>query len=292
MLVKEILPNLALQAYIKSYLIVRFDTPIPKEFATKPYPTRIEQSLNFFARGYINNQNPATGESVRVASTAIFGQQVCRLNFETIFQPDFLMLMVNFKAGAMHRLLRIPNQELTTKFCDAEPLFSTEMRIVNDLIANAKDEVEIVGIADEFFLKKVRALKNDANQIDKIGELLLTNPTHFSLNWLADQACLSPRQFERRFTERMGISPKFYSRINRFYQTFLYKETNPGTDWLTVALNFGYTDYYHLAKDFKQFANTSPKIMLEQYARRPEVLFKFFEPHRSASAYRTVIIDT
>lgn len=98
------------------------------------------------------------------------------------------------------------------------------------------------------------------------------HPTPFSLDWLANQANLSPRQFERKFSERMGIGPKLYSRISRFYQTFDYKEKHPQIDWLTVAVRFGYTDYDHLAKDFKQFTNVTPNIILREYAQRPEMI--------------------
>ncbi|HAK77415.1 MAG TPA: hypothetical protein DCM71_11010 [Runella sp.] len=275
MIYKEILPSLGLQPFIKNYLLVGYDKPLPVDFVTQPYPTRIEQSLNFFARGFIHNHNPHTGESVRISKTAIFGQQVLRLNFETNFQPDFLMLMVIFQAGALNRILGISSQELTTQFCDAEPLLSAELRQVNDLIANAKGENEIIGIAEEFLWRKVKQVKTEANGIDRIGEILTLHPNRFSLDWLADQACLSPRQFERRFTQRMGIGPKLYSRISRFYQTFQYKETHPHIDWLSVALHFGYTDYYHLVKDFKPFANSTPNIMLQQYALRPEVMARF-----------------
>lgn len=277
MIYKEILPSLGLQPFIKNYLLVGYDKPLPVDFVTQPYPTRIEQSLNFFARGFIHNHNPHTGESVRISKTAIFGQQVLRLNFETHFQPDFLMLMIIFQAGALNRILGISSQELTTQFCDAEALLSAELRQVNDLIANANGEHEIIGIAEEFLWRKVKQVKTEANGIDRIGELLTMHPHRFSLDWLADQACLSPRQFERRFTQRMGIGPKLYSRINRFYQTFQYKETHPHIDWLSVALHFGYTDYYHLVKDFKPFANSTPNIMLQQYALRPEVMARFMD---------------
>jgi hypothetical protein len=130
MIYKEILPSLGLQPFIKNYLLVGYDKPLPVDFVTQPYPTRIEQSLNFFAKGFIYNHTPYTGESVRVSQTAIFGQQVLRLNFETHFQPDFLMLMVVFQAGALNRILGISSQELTTQFCDAEPLLSVELRQV------------------------------------------------------------------------------------------------------------------------------------------------------------------
>lgn len=263
MIFQEFLPKPELQPFIKSILLVHFEQ-IQVGFQIKPYPTRLEQSLNFFAKGYIKNENPNTGKSYRVASNAIFGQQLNRLDFHSIGNPEFLMLMVVFKAGAMFRLLGIPSQELTTAFCDAEDLLSAELKAVNDKIANAITYPEMIKHAEEYLINKVRNTKRDISNIDKIGELLIQKPNEFSLDWLADQACLSPRQFERKFSERMGVGPKLYSRIGRFYQAFQFKETNQFADWLTIALHFCYTDYNHLVKDFKQFGNVTPNILLDQ----------------------------
>jgi hypothetical protein len=74
------------------------------------------------------------------------------------------------------------------------------------------------------------------------------------------------------FAKRIGIGPKLYSRISRFFQAFQYKETQPDLDWLTVAVQFGYTDYHHLAKDFKQFANATPNLLLKENSLRPEIV--------------------
>ena len=96
------------------------------------------------------------------------------------------------------------------------------------------------------------------------------NPNQFSLDWLADQACLSPRQLQRKFIERMGVGPKLYARICRFHKAFLWKESHPEADWLFIALNFGYTDFHHLFKDFKEFAGVTPNTLIHEYAQSPE----------------------
>lgn len=269
MFYQEILPRLELCPFIKNYLLVHFEH-VPVMFSVKPYPTRVEQALNFFVRGHIYSENLLTGQINPIKPNALFGQQTHRLNLQTVGHPEFLMLMVVFRAGAMYRLLGIPNQELTTEFCDAEAIFSPELQVVNDQIANARTYTEMIERAEEYLLRKVRNAKHEASRIDQIGELLINNPNKFSLDWIADQACLSPRQFERKFSERMGISPKLYSRIGRFYQAFQYKEINPKTDWLTIALHYGYTDYYHLVKDFKQFAGDTPNSLLKAQAQGPE----------------------
>ncbi len=271
MIVSELLPCPVLRPYVRNYLLIHLDN-LPDDYRIKPYPTRIEQALVFFARGHIKSHDPHTGIVSKIAANALFGQHVSRLNFHTFPEPDFLMLMVVFQPGAMYRLLGFSSNELTQAFCNAEDILNAELRSVNDQIANANTYKEMIERAEAYLLRKLRNLKIDAHPIDRIGTLLLHNPTPFSLDWLANQANLNPRQFERKFNERIGIGPKLYSRISRFYQTFAHKEKHPHIDWLTVAVHFGYTDYNHLAKDFKQFTNVTPNIILKEYAQRPEII--------------------
>ncbi len=270
MIFREILPSIALRPFVQNYLLVNLNSTIG--YHIKPYPTRIEQALAFFGRGGISSHDLTAGNSYKVARSAVFGQQVSRLNFQNYYGPDFLMLMVIFQPGAMYRLLGIPNHELTATYHDASALIHPELLKVSDQIAEADSYDEMIERAEEFLIGKIRKVKKESSPIDKIGLLLQKKPTQFSLDWLASQACLSPRQFERKFSERMGIGPKLYSRISRFYQAFQYKEMHPHLDWLSVAVHFGYSDYDHLAKDFKQFANVTPNLLLKENAQRPEII--------------------
>ncbi|MBD2705366.1 AraC family transcriptional regulator [Spirosoma sp. BT702] len=271
MIFNEILPSPALKPFVQNYLLVHLDY-VPPDFQTKPYPTRIEQALVFFARGYIESHDPQSGIVSKITSNAFFGQQVSRLNFRTFSDPDFLMLMVIFRPGAMYRLLGFSSNELTNEFCNAELMLNAEIQSVNDQIANARTYKEVIERAEAYLLRRLRTVKIDAHPIDRIGELLFQNPTPFSLDWLADQSNLSSRQFERKFVERMGVGPKLYSRISRFHQVFMRKEMHPDLDWLTIAVQYGYSDYNHLAKDFRQFANVTPNVMISEYAHRPEIV--------------------
>ena len=98
---------------------------------------------------------------------------------------------------------------------------------------------------------------------------MVQNPAGYSVEKLADYACLSISQFERRFIQQMGITPKLYNRINRFYSAFLLKSLRPNLDWLSIAIQTGYNDYQHLVKDFKQFSGTTPNSLLAAENKAP-----------------------
>ncbi|MEP6737176.1 MAG: helix-turn-helix domain-containing protein [Chryseolinea sp.] len=269
MIYQEIQPDPRLKNIVKNYLLVNLYNE-GGALGIKPYPTRIEQALVFFSRGFIECHDPVVKSSMRIPKNALFGQQLYRLNFTPVAEGDFLMLMVIFQPGAMHRLLNIPSFELSCQFSNAEDILRNGLSSVNDAIANSYSYNEMILHVNRFLCAKINKRCDELSPIDRTGYYLLNNTSPFSLNWLARQASLSPRQYERRFVERIGITPKLYSRIGRFFRAFEYKEKNPNVDWLTIAINFGFTDYNHMAKDFKQFANVSPNLLLDEYAKRPE----------------------
>ena len=274
MIFQEVKPLPQLQDLVKNYLLVNLKSET--DLSATPYATRIEQTLIFFARGYILCKNPETGITSQISKNAVFGQQISRLNFQAVQQEDFMMLMVIFQPGGLHRLLGVPASELLETFCDAALFLNQELNSVNNAIANTYNYQKMIDYVDRFLLAKISSIKLERHRIDRIGNYLMENPDYFSLDYISNQACLSPRQLERKFKERFGIGPKLYNRISRFYKAFMYKDKNPETDWMTVALTFGYSDYNHMAKDFKQFANVTPNILLEEYAKRPEAFANRF----------------
>jgi len=236
------------------------------------YPARIEQALVFFVRGHITSFDPLSNRYTTIARNAVFGQQTGRLDFHAVSKPDFLMIMVILQPGALHRLMGISAQELSGQFCDAEEIMSSELQEVNDAISNAPNYDTMLSLVEHYLLRKLGRLKKEIHSIDSIARLLLHDPLNYSMDWLCSQANLSPRQFERKFNEHVGVGPKLYTRIGRFYKALQYKERNPGVDWATIAFQFRYSDYRHLAKDFREFSNVTPTVKIQRLDIHPEAI--------------------
>lgn len=273
MIYQRIPPHPALQSFVKEYLLLHFVYDATKPILVKPFPPLPEHGLEFFPKGLVTSVNLQTGEVKKEPRTAVFGQQVSRINF--IMPPEeYVMIRVIFHTGGLFRLLRVPLTEFTDRKIDSEAVINQEVQLVNERLANAESYPDMIAIVERYLLTKIRLVKTNVHAVDKIGHILLHNPNRFSLDWLADQACLSPRQLERKFVERLGIGPKLFSRISRFHKAFLWKEAHPQTDWLTVAVNFGYTDFHHLFKDFKAFAGVTPNTLLSEAALSPEKILR------------------
>jgi AraC-like DNA-binding protein len=78
---------------------------------------------------------------------------------------------------------------------------------------------------------------------------------------VADQVGLSSRQLQRRFRRAVGISPKLFSRMQRFQRVFQTMETQ-ALNWVDAAIECGYYDQAHLIRDFREFSGKAPMSLL------------------------------
>jgi AraC-like DNA-binding protein len=76
---------------------------------------------------------------------------------------------------------------------------------------------------------------------------------------LAAHVRLGARQFERRFQEQVGLSPKLFLRILRFQEVLnAIRYGLDATSWADVAAAHGFYDQAHFIHDFKGFVGESP----------------------------------
>jgi AraC-like DNA-binding protein len=191
---------------------------------------------------------------------------------------DFLAIKVVLQPGILFCLTGMPVQELANTFIDAEALWGKEVRLVLQQLADVQELKQMLTILDNFFeyLFKHRLCKT-LHPVDKAGRFIIYQQRASTLEWLADQSCLSKRQFIRKFEQRQGISPKLFDRIVRFDRAYRMKNKFPEADWLYIALSCGYYDYQHLVKDYKEFTNFTPQSLFELERNTPERKFSIHE---------------
>ena len=73
---------------------------------------------------------------------------------------------------------------------------------------------------------------------------------------------LGRRQFERRFSASIGLTPKLFARVARFQTALDTKVAFPNRRWLDIAHGLGYHDQMHLIHDFHDLAGAPPEATM------------------------------
>jgi transcriptional regulator GlxA family with amidase domain len=77
------------------------------------------------------------------------------------------------------------------------------------------------------------------------------------ISWFAQRAGVSVRQLERRFRRALGFAPaEIFRRIRLDYAAFLLERTDLPV--LEIAIDCGFVDSAHMARDFKACFNVTP----------------------------------
>jgi AraC-like DNA-binding protein len=277
MIFSEISPHKKLQEFVRLYRIRHFLIPSNLSSLAKPYPARSEQCMIFYPRG-IELAKSMGSQEIHFRSRAIIcGQMSQRLDRSSLFN-EILIIVVVFQPGILYRLTGIPFYELNEKDINLEAVFPREARLVNELLSSAYDYIEMLRIIEDFLWQLLKRVRVETGNLGEVFNLMTTFPQSHTLENLASQACLSLRQFERKSYLYLGVSPKFFIRLSRFAYSLQLKLKNPGLDWLSIALICGYHDYQHLVRDYLEFANTTPNILLSEESRSLERGLGLVEP--------------
>jgi AraC-like DNA-binding protein len=265
-------PSPHLRAFVKDYTILDFKVESSMPTMIKPFPATPIHSLVFYVKGGITAYDPKANIEQKFPQIAVNGQQVSHFDFH--MPHEYLMFSINFQPCALSKFLRLPLVEFVDKRIDAEAILNPQIQSIYEQLENAPNYSTMIKVIEQYLWHRIQNIKTNFLPIDEVSRLMLDQNQHLPVEQWAQLACLSISQFERRFVQQMGVSPKLFLRINRFHKAFQMKEQNSQLDWLSIAYDLDYSDYQHLVKDFKQFSGSTPNTLLQAEALAPEKILQ------------------
>lgn len=266
MLLQDFPPSPPLRAYIRCYRVVDLAFDPAQQVPYKLYPPKPEQVLHFILQGPLWVATPPGAK--RMLDTICFvGQQT-----QSVYQytgPKFVGVQIVFQPTAVVQLTGIPAAALANQWLDARHLFPN-LPATHDRLGNAADYAGMLRILDECALEWVRHAKQQAAHLDMACSSMKALYGRVAIHWLAGQSGYSMRQFNRHFTERVGVGPKTYAQLLRLNRAYNMRNCFPSTSWPAIASACGYADYQHLAKDYQLFNGLTPAALHTLEAASPE----------------------
>ena len=251
-------PAAALQQYVRFY--AHREARLGNTSIIHPVPARATPAIEFtFGNLYeIHCCDRAVVETA--PRNVIVGLQTYR-RVQLRLTGKIESFAIFFQPVALHRLFSIPMHEITNSDHEARAVLGPSISELEQRLGAGRSFEERIRITDAYLLRRRLASPRSDSVWTAAGEILRCKG-HTQVSTLAHQAGVSLRQFERRFMQQVGVSPKLYARIARFEAALESKALSTAESWTDVAQQLGYFDQMHMIHDFKQFSGESPTPLL------------------------------
>ena len=261
----QIKPSLLLQPYIHCYALREFNTgniamPMPLHAMNECYMTFFLKDQNVIVRdesGKIYNMSSAL--------CALFTtSQGC-----AYYKGDFVLLSVQFKSNGFFAIFGIPQSTVLNSILPIGDIIGPDAAVITEQLESCDDIVTMATFMNVYFTRKLFSQKHKhyTGVIASTSDHIFKNRGLVTVDSLAYSANMSVRNFERRFIDQVGMSPKLYARITRFFLALENKMMHPEKSWTNICHENGYFDQSHFIKECKEFS-----------ASAPEQLFQFTPP--------------
>ncbi len=169
-----------------------------------------------------------------------------------------------FKPAALATLFDLPVYEYTEERVDLHKVFKSA--IVDKYAAeieNAGEEGKIK-LLEEFVMRTYLLQKPKPDYIDKAANLIIEKNGLLQVSDLLKESCMSRRSFERKFFQKVGLSPKYYARVRRIGYLLNLIAGKKKVDWASIFYECEFYDQAHFIKDFEAFTGRSPQQYLKE----------------------------
>lgn len=259
-------PHPALKDFISRIILIRYELDPGKPRPINPFPPQPEHNLNFYLYDKVICHNYADQSTEEMPQSILIGPQLYRVDL--CMGYHMLVISVGFHPGGMYRLLGIPMYELLDKAYDASLLLGRELKELIEQLHEVKDHDQMVTLIQDFLLRKARCLKISL-PMDRALTHILQKGNLVNIDTLSQQACVSVRQLERQFKERIGMPPKQFTKLVRFSKAWNMRERNSCIRWSEIAHTCGFADQMHMIRDFKAFAGVTPVLLQTDLEKSP-----------------------
>lgn len=251
--VRRLRPSSWLSPYVRAFeaRTQRLDA----QLVLRPLPARPEHFLEFYLADRYRVRDAATGVVETAPAAVLVGPQTFR-RVDVLLAGDLDLFTVQFTPTGFSALFGHPTSLLTDQAYAADAMLGLEVSALAERLAAAPGLIERARLAEAWLVPRIEARPVDpiawaACRMERLAGAVKVAD-------LAEATDLGERQFARRFTAAVGVTPKLYGRILRFREALRLRGEEVGGDWAAIAHAAGYADQAHMIHEFRALSGETP----------------------------------
>ncbi|WP_315818503.1 helix-turn-helix transcriptional regulator [Paraflavitalea speifideaquila] len=251
---REIKPGQSLNQYVKCYYIYESNSSVA--FEDTVFPSGNMEIIFNLGEGHW--QTAVDDHYITTPPIELWGQIVRPLAIKSIGKNTMLGIRLYPHAAAcfMNEKADLFTNQVVSFADVADKAVNTLHATLLEIPAWNK-RIELV---EAFLLHKLSLTEKKLNKLAVVNDIMneLKQPDFFdNLENVASRYGITSRYLQKLFLQYTGLTPKLYSKINRF-QRSLQLITQNDTSLTSIAYDSGYFDQSHFIREFKSFTGYTP----------------------------------
>lgn len=249
---KEYMPSAALSAYVKCYYVSDSVTAAEdRAFATGC----VEIMFNMEGVQWetkINNQ------FVTIPDVELWGQIIKPLVFRTPGKNR--MFGIRFYPHAASAFLNDDISLFNDSVTDLTSIIGQPVQDLYNQLLDAESTNQRISLIEAFLLKRLSLFEKKLDKVKLVQAVMseLKKEDFFdNISNVASRYGITSRYLQKIFLLHTGVTPKLYSKINRFQKSLLLMGKG-GSSLTSIAYECGYFDQSHFIREFKSFTCNLP----------------------------------
>jgi len=224
-----------------------------------PVPARPHQVLIFhLAEPY--RVGIDGGEAATMADTGLVGPQSYR-RAHVCLTGSVHVFTILFQPTGLNRLVGIDMTLLLNHDPAASDVLGKPAAVLGDAVRGAPDFAARVAAVERWVEARLEARGPDC-AIGMASRRMIAERGGARIENLVADSGLGARQFRRRFTVQVGMTPKLFARTIRFDRALAARRDASNRTWTDIVHDFGYFDQAHFIRECHTFAGLPPSSLV------------------------------
>jgi len=257
---KKFFPCSILSPFVECYFIWDSEGSVETTMVIESPPNGFCSIVfNYADPYYLQNKKY---ERLAVPMQFISGQSI--YSYKLFLEGEIGVAGIVFKPAALATIFHLPIYEYTEERIDLYKVFKKSIvdKYANEIKISSEEQK--VHLLEEFLMQQYRIQKPEPDYIDQAANFIVEHNGLLQVSDLLKDSCMSRRSFERKFFQKVGLSPKYYARVRRIGYLLSFVAGKRTADWPKIFSECEFYDQAHFIKDFKEFTGRSPQQYLKQ----------------------------
>ncbi|MGA0557636.1 DUF6597 domain-containing transcriptional factor [Larkinella sp. VNQ87] len=257
-------PAAHLRPFVECYYIWENNQVLTQPITVESPPNGFGSLVFNFGTPY-QLQSPRRG-TIAVPTSFLSGQSTS--SYQLGLQGQIGMVGAVFRPAGLNSLFGLPMYEFTDERVELAAVLGDRIHVIQDQIKETPDRAGRIGLLEAFLSNQLIQQGAVTDRTDYVANRIVDQRGIINIPSLMEELYVCRRQFERKFLQKVGVSPKYYARIRRvgYLCSLLASQRWNVADWHDVIYRAGYYDQSHFIREFTGFTGRVPSLYVRNNA--------------------------